>query len=295
MSKTKVRTRVPGGSKEVEVAPISPIVKRKQDAIDRRKRRSKLPDFPKTTSLGGICTSTGNKKKRVRTEKELVWDSGLKIVSPPILIYVPQSISDVIKSIEKQIVGNVEFSIYVNADISDIECIRISDEYYIPKQVVSGASVEYNEVPDTMFNAVIHKHPKGIMSFSSTDDEYINANFKVSILWCNGGFVAATVNYDAGAGVKLQLEGYAYVDDEINLPEVDIGNISVLKSKVVKHVPLHPQHHYPGCHVPGTEQSAIEAYAGQYGYFQDEERDYMDPGENEDFSLVGRPLRVGME
>ena len=293
MAKATVKTNVPGGdSKKVKVLPL---VDRKQAARNRR-NHTKTPEVPKTTSLGGASgMPVVKKKKRVLSEKELVWDSGLRIVNPPILIDVPQSIADVIRAIEKQIVGNVEFSIYVKADVSDIECIRIAEEYYVPKQVVSGGSVDYEEVPDKGFNAVIHKHPRGIMTFSGTDDEYINANFRVSILWCNGDFVDATVNYDAGAGVKLQLEGYVYVDDTRDLPEVDVGNISVLKQKVVKHVPLHPQHHYPGCHVPGTEQSAIQRFAEDYGYFQDEEGEYMDPGENEDFSLVGRPLRVGME
>jgi len=285
MKKTKVKTKIPGGSKEVTVAPL---VERKHAAVYRRN----LVKVPKTTALPG---DTVGKKKKVLTDRELVWDSGLKIVNPPILIDVPQSIADVIRAIEKQIVGNVEFSIYVKADISDIECIRISEDYYVPRQVVSHGSVDYNDVPPDGYNAVIHKHPRGVMTFSGTDDEYINANFGVSMLWCNGDFVDATVNYDAGAGVKLQLEGYVHVDDERDLPEVDVGNISVLKQKTAKHVHLHPQHHYPGCHVPGTEQSAIDAYAEQFGLFQDEEHDFMDPGEDENFSLVGRPLRVGME
>lgn len=290
MSRSKVRTRTPGGSKEVEVAPL---VRRKQAAAGRC-QNTPTHVVPKTTALPNTTVGKG-KKKRVLSEKELVWDSGLKIINPPILIDVPQSIADVIRAIEKQVVENVEFSIYVKADVSDIECIRISEEYYVPRQVVSHSSVDYDDVPYDGFNAVIHKHPRGIRTFSGTDDEYINANFRVSMLWCSGEFVDATVNYDVGAGVKLQLEGRVCVDDERDLPEVDVGNISVLKQRVVKHVPLHPQSHYPGCHIPGTEQSAINAYAEQYGYFQGEERDYMDPGEDEDFSLVGRPLRVGME
>lgn len=295
MRKQKVRTKVPGGSKEVEVAPLG---KRKNAAAGRSRKSAPAfpPTFPKTTSLAAN-SQVGKKKKRPLTEKELVWDSGLKIVSPPILIDVPNSIADVVRAIEKKVVGNVEFSIYVKADLSDIECIRISEDYYIPKQVVSGASVDYGDVPMDGFNAVIHKHPRGVVTFSGTDDEYINANFTVSLLWCNGEFVDATVNYDVGAGIKLQLEGYVYIDDIRDLPEVDVGNISVLRQKIVKHVPLHAQQHYPGCYTPGDEQSALEKYAEEFGYFQEGEEDFMRPGDNENFSLVngGRSLRVGMD
>jgi len=290
--KTRVRTKAQDGAyKEVEVAPL---VKRKNDATGRR-HHARAHVVPKTTTLPGTTIGKKKKKKKVLSEKDLVWDSGLKIVSPPILIDVPQSIADVIRSIEKQVVGNVEFSIYVKADVSDIECIRISEDYYVPKQVVSHGSVDYNEVPIEGFNAVIHKHPRGVRTFSGTDDEYINANFRVSMLWCSGEFVDAIVNYDVGAGIKLQLEGCVYVEDDKNLPEVDVGNISVMKQRIIKHVPLSQHNQYPGCHIPGTEQSAIERYAEDYGYFQGEESDYMDPGRDEDFSLVGKSLRVGME
>lgn len=309
MGRNKVRTKVPGGSKEVVVAPLG---KRMQNARERNTGNRaatggahsggvpKVKPFPKTTSLGansgvaGTLVGDKNKKKKVLTEKDLVWDSGLKIVNPPILIDVPPSLALVMKAIDEKIVGSVEFSIYVKADISDIECIRISEAYCIPRQVVSSGSVDYNDVPPDGFNAVIHKHPRGIKSFSGTDDQYINQNFTVSILWCAGEFVDAIVNYDISPGVKLQLEGFVYVDDTSNLPEVDVDNISVMKQTVVKHVPLGANARR-GCHVPGTEQSAMDVYAEQYGYFRDEESSFMDPEEGEDFSLVGRgSLSVGL-
>jgi hypothetical protein len=200
------------------------------------------------------------KKKKIVHEENLVWDSGLKVISPPILIDVPKSIVDVMRAIDISLADNVEFSIYVKADVSNIECIVVSEDYYIPKQTVSAASVDYNESPIDGFNAVIHKHPRGVMSFSGTDDEYINQNFTVSILWCGGNFVDATVNYDAGAGIKLQLEGYVYVDDIDDLPDVDVSNIVLFKHT-----------NYMKSGTPGAVDicigSGMQTFAEAYGYY----------------------------
>ena len=262
---SKVRTIVgnEGASAEVIVAPIGRSGNRR-DRSNSRKRSSPNTNLGRVvvTDLKEKVVGSGSGKKTVKNGKntvkgkktpkdDLVWDSGLKVISPPILIDVPQSLVDVMRSIDRAVVGSVEFSIYVKADVSDIECIVISEEFYVPKQLVSGASVDYNEPPMDGFNAVIHKHPRGVRSFSGTDDEYINQNFTVSILWCDGEFVDATVNYDAGAGIKLQLEGYVYVDDISVLPYVDVNNISVHKPKVVAQ------------HVGNGMQSFAEAY----GYY----------------------------
>ena len=266
MAKARVKTLVGGGHEEVHVAPL----------VDRRE------------SAEVRNTGKGRRKKKSTAQQEVdvVWDSGLKVVSPPILIDVPKVIADVIRAIDKKISSNVEFSIYVKADTSDVECVRISEEYYIPKQSVSHSSIDYNDVPGDGFNAVIHKHPSGIRSFSSTDDEFINQNFTVSILWCAGEFVDATVNYDIEAGTKLQLPGYVYVDDAVELPDVDVSNISIYRGNITGG---HGMNDLRG-------HSAIGSYAEQYGYFRNGENDFMRPGEDEEFTLVGKEsLNVGMK
>lgn len=191
-------------------------------------------------------------KKAIPVEGDIVWDSGLKVVNPPIRIDVPQSIVDVMRAIDSKVIGNVEFSIYVKADTSGISRIRISEEYYIPKQVVSGASVDYNDVPIDGFNAVIHKHPRGITTFSGTDDSYINQNFAVSILWCDGAFVDSTVNFDISAGVKLQLEGNVIIDNTKELPDVDVSNIEISAARICKQMRIPPS-------------TALSSYAEEYG------------------------------
>ena len=191
------------------------------------------------------------KKKKVLTERDLVWDSGLRIVSPPIVIDVPQKIVDVVMAVENTIGSNVEFSIYIKADISDIGCVTVSEEYYIPSQEVSMASVDNMEPPINGFNALLHKHPNGVMSFSGTDEEFINSNFAVSLLWCNRAFVDAIVNIDFDGGVKLQIEGCVVVDAMKALPVVDTANI-------------HKIMHRAG--VPLGHSPAMRSYAESCGY-----------------------------
>lgn len=288
--RTTVLTKVPGGSDKVEITPLGG---RKKNVRNRSGGGAQTArTFPKTTSLAGNSATKGKnigRKKKTLTEADLVWDSGLQIVNPPILIDVPPSLALVMRAIDRKIVGSVEFSIYVKADVSDIECIRISEDFYVPKQLVSGASVDYNEPPMDGFNAVIHKHPRGVRSFSGTDDEYINQNFTVSILWCDGEFVDATVNYDAGAGIKLQLEGYVYVDDISVLPNIDVSNISVSNHKCV----VQP--------VGNGMQSFAEAYgyyAGSGGYDINGvpiDDDDLSPEENEFMRTEQSMLRCGLE
>ena len=303
---SKVRTLIgnEGCSEEVIIASIGKRKTRKEAADERRelaaerreiadKHGSGLADGTFSKKRGGnLLEKVGNvrnvtsrvkgkdfnvtkckKHKNVHAD-DYVWDSGLKIVSPPILIDVPISIVHVMRAIDKSLKSSVEFSIYVKADISNIECITISEEYYVPKQSVSGASVDYEESPVDGFNAVIHKHPSGVMSFSGTDDEYINQNFTVSILWCGGKFVDATVNYDAGLGIKLQLDGYVYVDESCILPDVDVSKIHV------------------GLLTPNVKLcgNGMKSFAEAYGYYSEdkfaEEIDYLcgrsDNGEESD-------------
>jgi hypothetical protein len=49
---------------------------------------------------------------------------------------------------------------------------------------VTAAHIDYEE-DNIDFNTVIHKHPDNCMSFSGTDEKYINSNFDFSLLWVN--------------------------------------------------------------------------------------------------------------
>lgn len=237
--KNRVKTAIGNGKQaEVVVAPLN----RKQARGQRN---------------AGV---KGGKKVVVsKTPVNMVWESGLEVVKSPVTIVVPSSLVNVVSAIEAQI-RDSEFSVYVKANMDDVACIVVSEEYYIPDQDVTMASVEYNDPPVDGFNAVLHKHPSGMKVFSSTDDKYINQNFDVSLLWCDKKFVNAIVNYEIRRGVKLQLEGRVVVDDGTTLPSVDVSKIH------------NNEHMFCGGHYPkmGT---AMGGYAEMYGYHVDDNED----------------------
>lgn len=84
---------------------------------------------------------------------------------------------------------NLEFSIFGKIEFNEDEkSLTLLDEYFVPEQTVSAASVDYLEDSPEEFNCVIHKHPKGVTRFSTTDWTYINQNFDYSLLWVDGEF-----------------------------------------------------------------------------------------------------------
>ena len=261
--KNKVRTKTNDGEHtEVLITPLVGKTAHNARKTARVQRRG--------GNKGIVADPLGN--------HNMVWESGLEIVKPPINIIVPASLVDVMTSIEAQI-KNAEFSIYVKADISNVGDVVISEEYCIPDQNVSMADVEYNDPPVDGFNAVIHKHPSGMRVFSTTDDKYINKNFEVSLLWCDKMFVTAIVNYEIRSGVKLQLEGEVVVGVDKTLPVVDVGKIH--KAKIVA---LGSGHLYP------KGGSAFGGYAEMYGHYDPEEEDKWKSFTEEEHKL----LELGM-
>lgn len=125
-------------------------------------------------------------------------DSGLELVDAPI-IYIPRFLEDLMYDIDdnKSVDKLAEFSIFCKAKIEGFT-ITLSNDYYIPKQVVHGAEVDYDvhdPRPNDEFNTVIHRHPDKLHSFSQGDDTYINRNFDVSLLWTRAGsFVKGQYN-----------------------------------------------------------------------------------------------------
>ncbi len=114
----------------------------------------------------------------------MIWSNDYKRIncqSNELKVIVPSVIVSVLRTIEDEI-GNVEFSIVSKIESISNKIIRIAPLYAIPKQIVTTGSVEYCENIEGC-NVVIHKHPPGLKSFSSIDDEYINCNFDLSLLY----------------------------------------------------------------------------------------------------------------
>ena len=129
--------------------------------------------------------------------------------------------------------------------------IIVADEYCVPRQRATYASVEAEPGECPGFNVVVHKHPSGVKHFSSTDHEYINANNEVSILIESGKVAKTEVRrrvpcgaiYNAEAEILFYVPGAdftklkEYEDKALNL-------IEEIKSKLVKETAKYPQYYY---------------------------------------------------
>lgn len=133
----------------------------------------------------------------------------------------------------KQKIGDVEFSVYIHGEFNDDGVFVISEDFYIPKQKVSGASVDYLEEPDNYYNGCLHKHPKGVTTFSGTDKKYINSNFDFSILYLNGKIQTGIINVPYHANRRLQSTLKIVVDND---PDMVCGfDLSNIEKRVVTH------------------------------------------------------------
>jgi hypothetical protein len=88
---------------------------------------------------------------------------------------------------------------------------EVPPEIYIPEQTCTAGSIKFEEPPPKGWGGVIHKHPPGVTSFSSTDEEFINANFDLSLLYepqhgITDGMVRLTLKEDMKLRVKPKIE-----------------------------------------------------------------------------------------
>lgn len=153
-------------------------------------------------------------------DKKESWESGLKILKR-MQVVIPLRLLLVCNQIAEKV--DDEFSMVSNITEKDDTELTLSEDFYIPKQIVSHSSIDY--LPDEYhFNTVIHRHPDGCNSFSSTDQNYINQNFELSILYTKReGFVAGQYNLRHENGYLIQLPVEIFVDYGID--EIDITNI----------------------------------------------------------------------
>ena len=157
-----------------------------------------------------------------------VWDSGFK--TTPVKIFCTSLLEKTLEAIQDK-VGGDEFSVLCKGKwVSDTGFV-ISDEYYIPKQEVAGASVDYEEDISLHkrdgWNVVMHSHPftQGKGGFSIADDETINTHFECSVLITGSGISKAVLNLDHG-GVRIQIECNDF--ENYGLQEefdIDVSNI----------------------------------------------------------------------
>lgn len=125
----------------------------------------------------------------ITVNKNKVWRNEEVRFIEKIKCYIPTAIIDIMNGLDKMFSGD-EFSIFAKSNWDkENKILRISEEYFVPLQEVSAAAVDYLEQPPDGFNVVMHKHPgSNSKTFSGIDDDYINQNFDVSLLWSGSKF-----------------------------------------------------------------------------------------------------------
>jgi hypothetical protein len=132
-----------------------------------------------------------------------------------------------------------EFSIVSKIEKVEGVNLVVSKNHYLPKQTPEPYKIDYLEDPKIHeYDVVIHRHPDGNHSFSPIDMEYINQNFRLSILYTRPkGFVKAVYNY------KVSEMSYLQVDVEVrlqcNLGKIDTKNIIIPEVKTVVTTPAY--------------------------------------------------------
>ena len=178
--------------------------------------------------------------KKVATIDDEIMSSGYKVNDLEIL--VDQKVYNVMRA-AADIAGDDEYSILFKGYWSDAG-IMVSEEYYIPKQTISGSSVDYDEPLGILreqqgFNVVLHSHPftKNKDGWFSKDDmEYINTNFPISLL-ANGlhEIIRAHVILETpqkGYDIRVEL-GYGDIHTFSNESMEIVGLDNIRKKKAI--------------------------------------------------------------
>lgn len=168
----------------------------------------------------------GLNKAGFSPESHSTWDSGLVLTPPKVL--VPNAVMDVFRAIQKGVDEN-EFSVLVKGVWVE-GGLRLTEDYYIPKQKVTSASIDYEEDIGEIreregYNVFIHSHPFSHTSrFSYMDEETVNCHFECSLLYTPSGVADGRLAIKLSNGIvlsiKLSAEDIIEERNEI-LPEIE--------------------------------------------------------------------------
>lgn len=202
------------------------------------------------------------------SESAHVFRNDALVVVDKISCFVPREVDEVVGGLMSKY-PSVEFSIYVKGELVREDEERgittptmVITDWYLPEQEVTSAAVEYlEEVPDSTWNGVIHKHPSGVLNFSGTDDRYINQNFEFSLLYVNNRFQKGIINFTTTLGLRIQKE----FDKILTTQSVRIPPNHATKIKTKSYLPAAGGYNYN------------RGYGGIYGYGFDAE-DFNEDG-----------------
>lgn len=118
-----------------------------------------------------------------------------------------------------------EFTVFFKVEVDDEDptvYYILEDDYIIPQQIVTPSHFTNKEdINFKKYNSCIHRHPQGVTKFSSTDEQWLNDNVEVSVLFIPSSktnkniFPYAIVNLPLANGKKVQMEAECIIDDDI--------------------------------------------------------------------------------
>ena len=261
-----------------------------QEEKESLEEKSKIPDTDEKKETPHFEEKQNRNKEEnslfssILDRPKEAWESGIKVlhgidvIIPVTLLLVCNHISDKVRE--------DEFSILTSISERDESTLTLSKGFYIPKQRVTQHSIDY--LPDQYsFNTVIHRHPDGMNTFSSTDREYINQNFELSILYTKSeGFVHGVFNLKHD-DYLIQLPIAIYID--YGLRNIDLSNIereSFLTSFKKERRPRRQGKSWDLTRLDTASENKNEADSGLGLFSSEPDKEKLLPEENLDYAMM---------
>lgn len=149
-------------------------------------------------------------------------------------IKIPENLKKVCSYMGTQL--TTEYAILTNIESINEDKITLKNEFYIPKQSVSYSfiKIDSSDINVKNYDTIIHRHPNGCHYFSTTDNEHINLNFKVSILFTKEkNFIKGIYNLPVGKRKFFQIENdFEIISNDIEIDEMAIDT-AILENIII--------------------------------------------------------------
>ena len=157
----------------------------------------------------------------IESKNEYVWDSGLEYFKE-LVIQVPIEFLALLQRLEEEL--HTEFAFLLKIE-ENLPYIRIVD-WYFPRQRVSTGDVEILERKEG-YEGVVHRHPNKVECFSQVDWEYLNKNYKLSLIYCDGRITDCAYRVQIGNKytwlTKFRVDYVMNVDIEKLIDKIEKG------------------------------------------------------------------------
>lgn len=161
-------------------------------------------------------------KSKIVSESEKCWDSGLKTISAcgkapsSVNVIISPNAKDKIERLMKKF-ESIEWLAYLVGEDNKV------DDIYIPPQKVSAGAV--TDIDSSICNkipviGVIHSHHSMGNGFSSTDNEWINANHNISLCISKSG-INGQVRWKTPCGSLMIVPSNVVVDIPTDYDEAE--------------------------------------------------------------------------